>query len=74
MMWWRYASSLPIPSGPTESFTGQPTFGSSTITGPGSWSRSSACSTIRSDSRISAIRTRYRAYESASVRTGTSKS
>ncbi len=62
MMWRRYSGSLPIPSGPTESFGGHPTFGSATITGPGvSSNRSNACAAIFSDSRISSIRTRYRA-------------
>ena len=58
----------------TFSFAGHATFGSSTITGPGSSRRSRHCATIFIDSRISASRITYRAYASASSRTGTSKS
>ena len=69
LKWWMSASIelpmisrmcsrlLPMPSPPMASCAGQPTFLSPTITGPGS-SRSRHCSMMRSDSRISRIRTR----------------
>ena len=50
------SSELPRPSTPIASCAGQAIFLSATMIGPGS-SRSSACSTIFSDSRISASRT-----------------
>ena len=51
------SSELPMPSGPRASWAGQAIFLSATMTGPGS-SRSSTCSMIFSDSRISSMRTR----------------
>ena len=62
-----------MPSGPTASCAGHRTFGSSTMTGPGS-SRSRHCPTMRSDWRISSTRTSYRAKQSLAVRVGTSNS
>ena len=62
-----------MPSGPSESFAGQAIFGSSIMAGPGS-SRSSTCSTIFSDSRISATRTTNRDQQSPRSSVGTSKS
>ena len=72
MMWRTYSSEFPMPSGPVDRCAGHATFGSCTITGPGS-SRSTHCSTIRSDWRISSTRTWYLAKQSLSVRVGTSK-
>ncbi len=62
-----------MPSTPIASCAGQAIFLSAITTGPG-LSRSSACSTIFMDSRISASRTSYRPHTSAVVAVGTSKS
>src|SRR4030067_290555 len=69
LKWFIRPSMLPY----TSCFGGRLNRGSSTLTGPpGSWSR--ACKMMRTDWRISSIRTMYRSQVSPSSPTGTSKS
>src|SRR4030065_281349 len=69
LKWFIRPSMLPY----TSCFGGGLTRGSSTLTAPpGSWSR--ACKMMRTDWRISSIRTMYRSQVSPSSPTGTSKS
>ena len=69
----------PSPSGPRDSWAGQPILASRIITGsessdPRAASRSPHCWMIFSDSSISSIRIWYRPYASHVSLTGTSKS
>ena len=74
MIFWTCSRELPIPSGPMLNFAGHAIFWSSTITGPGSSSLSTAWRMIRIDWRISSTRSRNREKQSASLLVGTSKS
>jgi hypothetical protein len=62
MMCAMWSAELPMPSGPTASCAGQPILAFRIMTGSsaglGAASRSTHCSTIRSDWSISSIRTR----------------
>ena len=73
MIFFTWSRLWPMPSAPSASCAGQAILVSSTMTGPGV-SLSRACSTIRSDWRISSTRMRNRPYASAVSVVATSKS